>query len=62
MALSLLYICFQHNEEIYVPAPLCAHAALGLAMEELIVKVILHVYRGPNGVFEIGDAVSTEIT
>jgi len=48
-----------------VPAPLRkrvkdAYAALGLAIEEPIAKVTLHVYRGPNGVFGIGDAVSTE--
>jgi len=65
MALSLLYICLRHNEEIFVPAPLRkrvkdAYAALGLAIEEPIAKVTLHVYRGPNGVFGIGDAVSTE--
>ena len=48
-----------------MPAPLCngvkdAYAALGLAVEEPIEKVPLHVYQGPNGVFGIGDAVSTE--
>ena len=59
MALLLLYICLQHNESIYVPAPLCAYAALGLVTEEPIENVHLHVYRGPNSVFGIGDAVST---
>ena len=59
MALSLLYICLQHNEEIYVPVSLCAYAAPGLATEEPIEKVSFHVYRGPNGVFGISDAVST---
>ena len=50
-----------------MPAPLClcnrvkdAYAALGIVVEEPIAKVTLHVYRGPNGVFGIGDAVSTE--
>ena len=48
-----------------MPAPLCnrvkdAYAALGLVVEEPIAKVTLHVYQGPNGVFGIGDAVSTE--
>jgi len=67
MALSLLYICLQHNEEICVPAPLRnrvkdAYTALGLAVEEPIEKMALHVYRGPNGVFGIGDAVSTGTT
>ena len=58
MALSLLYICLQHNEEIYIPAPLCAYATLGIATEEPIEKVPLHVYRGPaNGIFGIGDTV-----
>ena len=59
MALSLLYICLQHNEEIYIPAPLCAYAALGIATEEPIEKVPLHIYQGPTSVFGIGDVVST---
>jgi hypothetical protein len=47
--------------------PLCnrvkdAYAALGLAMEEFIEKVPLHVYQGLNGVFGIVDVVSTETT
>jgi hypothetical protein len=67
MLLSLLYICIQHNEEIFVPVPLCnrvkdAYAALGLAMKESIENVPLHVYQGPNGVFRIGDVASTETT
>ena len=50
MALSLLYICLQHNEEIYVPAPLRnrvkdTYTALGLAVEEPIQKMTLHDYR-----------------
>ena len=65
MALSLRYICLWHNEEIFVPAPLCngvkdVYAALGLAVEEPIEKVALHVYQGPSSVFGIGDAVSNE--
>ena len=49
MLLSLLYICLQHNEEIFVSAPHCnrvkdVYAALGLAVEEPIEKVSLHVY------------------
>jgi hypothetical protein len=65
MLLSLLYICIQHNEEIFVPAPLYnrvkdAYAALSLTMEEPITKVPLHVYQGSNGVFRIDDVVSTE--
>ena len=64
LALALLYICLQHNEDIYVPPPLRstvrdAYAALGIDEEEPIQKVPLHVYRGPNGVFGIGDAVDT---
>ena len=48
-----------------MPAPLCnrvkdTYAALGLAMEEPTEKVRHHVYRGPNDIFGIGDAVSTE--
>mgnify|MGYP000942721649 CR=1 FL=1 len=31
-------------------------------MEESIENVPLHVYWGPNGVFRIGDVVSTETT
>ena len=47
--------------------PLCnrvkdAYAALGLAVEEPIEDMPLHVYWVPNGVFRIGDAVSTETT
>ena len=65
MLLLLLYICLQHNEEMFVSASLCnrvkdAYAALGLVVEEPIAKVTLHVYQGPNGLFGIGDAVSTE--
>ena len=50
MALSLLYICLQHNEEIYVPAPLRnrvkdTYTDLGLAVEEPIQKMTLHDYR-----------------
>ena len=46
MALLLRYICLWHNEEIFVPAPLCnevkdAYATLGLAVEEPIEKVAL---------------------
>ena len=67
MHLSLLYICLQHNEEIFVAVPLCnrvkdAYAALVLAMEESIENVPLHVFQGPNGVFRIGDVASTETT
>jgi len=50
MALLLRYICLWHNEEIFVPAPLCngvkdIYAALGLAVEEPIEKVALHAYQ-----------------
>ena len=50
MALLLRYIYLWQNEEIFVPAPLCngvkdAYAALGLAAEEPIEKVTLHVYQ-----------------
>ena len=37
-----------------------AYATLGLSVEEPIEKVALHAYQWPNGVFGIGDAVSTE--
>ena len=60
MALSLLYIYLKHDEEIYVHAPLREYAALGLATEEPIEKVPIHVYQGPSGVFGINDAVRTE--
>jgi hypothetical protein len=45
--------------KIFMYTPLHSYAALGLATEEPIEKVPLHVYQGPNGVFGTGDVVST---
>ena len=42
---------------MYVPLHL--YAVLGIATEEPIEKVPLHVYRGPNSIFGTDDVVST---
>jgi len=47
--------------KISMYAPLHSYTVLGLATNEPIEKVPLHVYQGPNSVFGTGDVVSTYI-
>ena len=64
LVLSLLYICLRNNEDVIIQDALCnqvkaVYAAFGLEEEEPVKVVQLHVYRLPNGTFDISNMVPT---